>query len=48
MVVDAEELKIKQQAEDRKELETANEIELAWYAAKNPEIPSIPTIGTRA
>ena len=46
MVVDAEELKIKQEAEDRKQLETATEIELAYRAFREGQ--PMPTIGTRA
>lgn len=46
MVVDAEELKLKERAEERKELETEAEIDLAYRAFKQGQ--SLPTIGTRA
>lgn len=45
MAVDAEELKIKQEAENRKQLETEAEIDLAYRAFKQGQ--PMPTIGTR-
>ena len=46
MVIDAQEVELKQQAEERKQIETEAEIDLAYRAFKQGQ--SMPTIGTRA
>ena len=46
MVIDAQEVELKQQAESRKQFETEAEIDLAYRAFKQGQ--SMPTIGTRA
>lgn len=47
MVIDEQLIDIKKQAEERKQVETANEIEALWYELNHPEANASITVGAR-